>query len=363
MKNKQFISNGAFERKPVTHVSQTSARPAREWLKYAATFLLIFTLGIGNVWGAVTYQSYEDNVLDTSTEIGSSNVSSGTAGKISWTGNNCTWASTRLNIAANGYITFTASSGNNITKIVIYSASANYYGTWTSDPSGTVNVSGGTSTITGLNANSVRITTSTAFRATPGANTYIKVYYTAADDGCGVFHETFNSCNKDGGNDDTWSGISTTGTIAVDNAGWTFVQGNAASKCARFGTGSNKGSAETPAIAYTGSKNLILTFKAGAWNGGSEQTTLNLSATNATLDKSSVTMTKGEWDEFTVTLSSVSNNFKVKWEGKQASNSRFFLDEICIAEEEASGYTLVILDAVSIILLKPFITGFLHIFQ
>lgn len=303
--------------------------------------ILLIVLGVGNAWSSVTFQSYEDETLDESTTISSSNVSSGSAGEISWSGNSCSYSSSRLNISANGYITFTASEGNNITKIVIYSTSTGYYGTWTSNPSGTVNTSSGTTTITGLNANSVRITTSTAFRATSNSNTYIKIYYTEAFDGCDIFHETFNSCNKNGGNDDTWSGISTTGTIAVDNAGWTFVQGNAASKCARFGTGSNKGSAETPAIAYTGSKNLILTFKAGAWNGGSEQTTLNLSATNATLDKSSVTMTKGEWDEFTVTLSSVSNNFKVKWEGKQASNSRFFLDEICIAEEEASGYTLV----------------------
>ena len=128
---------------------------------------------------ATNYISYNGDKQDTSTSISSSNVSSGTAGKISWTGNSCTYSSSRVNIAANGSITFTASSGYNITKIVITSgSSASYYGTWTSSPSVTPSSSSGVTTFDGLNANSVTVTTSTAFRCTSASN--IKIYYEAA---------------------------------------------------------------------------------------------------------------------------------------------------------------------------------------
>ena len=101
-----------------------------------------------------------------STTISTTNVSSGTVGVISWTGTSCSYSSNRVNIAANGSITFTASSGNVITKIIIVSGSSDtYYGTWTSSPSVTpTSSSSGTTTFDGLSANSVTVTTSTAFR-------------------------------------------------------------------------------------------------------------------------------------------------------------------------------------------------------
>ena len=111
-----------------------------------------------------------------------------------------------------------------------------------------------------------------------------------------VYTETLASCKGTGGNDGTWSGSVASNTLTL--TGWTLSSGYVGKDCAKFGTGSKKGSAQTPASTLDG--DATLTFKAGAWNGGSEGTTLNISATGATLDQSSVTMKKGEWTEFTV---------------------------------------------------------------
>lgn len=145
--------------------------------KLLKTLVLLCALivGISNVW-ATSYISYNGDTQDTSTTISNSNVSSGSAGVISWTGQSCTYSNSRVNIAANGSITFTASEGYNITKIVIVSGStSSFYGTWTSNPSVSPKSSSGTTTFDGLSANSVTVTTSTVFRCTSASS--IKIYY------------------------------------------------------------------------------------------------------------------------------------------------------------------------------------------
>lgn len=140
--------------------------------------ILLFLAFSTSVWGT-SYISYEDEAQDASTTISSSNVSNGSAGRVSWTGASCTYSSSRVNIAANGSITFTVSSGYNITKIVITSGStAAYHGTWTSSPSVIPSTSGGVTTFDGLSSNSVTVTTSTDFRCTSAS--HIKIYYTAS---------------------------------------------------------------------------------------------------------------------------------------------------------------------------------------
>ena len=143
-----------------------------------------------------------------------------------------------------------------------------------------------------------------------------------------VFTETFDACNGTGGNDNKWSG-----SIASDDltlTGWTCANGAAANACAKFGTGSKKGSAETPAIALTGA--ATLTFKAAAWDGSSEGTTLNVSATGATLDMTSVTLKKAEWTEYTIAITGATGSVKIKFEAKNASSNRFFLDDVVISQ-------------------------------
>ena len=147
-------------------------------LRVTMLIALLVSFGSSGAW-ATAYISYLGNTQQASTTITSSNVSSGTVGVISWTGTSCTYSSSRVNIAANGSITFTASSGYNITKIVITSGStSSYYGTWTSSPSVTPSSSSGVTTFDGLSANSVTVTTSTAFRCTSASD--IKIYYQSA---------------------------------------------------------------------------------------------------------------------------------------------------------------------------------------
>lgn len=149
--------------------------------------------GVGSAW-ATAYKSFLNGVQQASTTISSSNVSNGTVGVISWTGTNCSYSLSRVNISAGGSITFTASTGYVITKIVIISgSSAAYYGTWTSSPSVTPTSSDGTTTLDGFNSKSVTVTTSTAFRCTSASS--ISIHYAAAPS----FEITANSNNNEWG--------------------------------------------------------------------------------------------------------------------------------------------------------------------
>lgn len=149
-----------------------------------------------------------------------------------------------------------------------------------------------------------------------------------------IFYESFNQCDGTGGNDDGWNGSvagASIDTSSTDNPGWTFIRGYKGDQCAKFGTSSDLGSAETPSIAMTG--DATLTFKAGAWNTGSESTTLKLSAIGGTLSQTSVTLTKGSFTQYTINITNVSSSVKIKFEGNKAKNSRFFLDEVTVVQE------------------------------
>lgn len=158
------------------------------------------------------------------------------------------------------------------------------------------------------------------------------LYAVYATEGAGasstLFSETFDGCTNTGGNDGSWSGSIANGTLSL--TGWTCVKGSAADACAKFGTTSALGSAQTPAIEVTGA--ATLTFRAGAWNGNSENTNLKLSATGATLDKSSVALVKGAFTEYTVAITEANGSVTIKFEGNSASNSRFFLDDVVLSQ-------------------------------
>ena len=133
--------------------------------------------------------------------------------------------------------------------------------------------------------------------------------------------------------------------FAADNEGWDVTKGflaGADGHSARFGTGSEKGIATTPEIVvkngsfdYSGA-DLKLTFKAAAWSGNSEKTELKVSASGASLSGDAlsggvVTTKKGEWTDYELTISGFTgSSFTLTFEGYQASNSRFFLDEVYV---------------------------------
>jgi len=153
-----------------------------------------------------------------------------------------------------------------------------------------------------------------------------------------LFNETFAGCNSTGGNDtDGWSGSIATGTLtdgeSTDNSGWTFANGSEANGCAKFGANSKKGSATTPAIGTAGT--LILSFRAAAWDGTDEGTTLNLSVSEGSIDKLSVTMTKGAFNTFTATITNATAETTITFEAQNASKNRFFLDDVKVTTEGA----------------------------
>ncbi len=175
-----------------------------------------------------------------------------------------------------------------------------------------------------------------------------------------VFYESFDTNESTGGNDGQWSGNIATGTLKFDNSGWGVTYANGANKCAKFGSGSYKGTATTPAITITNGAVYKLSFKAGAWNGGSEQTTLVMAGQRATLyqdancltEITSVSMTKGAWTTYEIYVKATDANtsIAINWQGKNKTNSRFFLDEVKLETTGGSQPTTV---AVPTITLSP----------
>lgn len=145
-----------------------------------------------------------------------------------------------------------------------------------------------------------------------------------------VFYESFDKNDGTGGNDGQWSGNIATNEIQYDVAGWTCENEKGANKCAKFGA-STKGKATTPALTGLGG-DAVLTFKAGAWNIEKEKTTLNISITNGTLDKTSVDLKKGEFTEYTINITGADATSKITFEAAVDKNNRFFLDEVKVKQ-------------------------------
>lgn len=196
----------------------------------------------------------------------------------------------------------------------------------------TVNESNVAFTTTENEAQAQRVGTIT-LSYTGATSKYVTVTQAAAPEEGLLFYESFDTNDGTGGNDDKWSGSIASKNLESDNEDWTFVKGNGANKCAKFGTGSAKGSATTPSISYNG--DATLTFKAAAWDSNSEGTTLNISATSGTLSQASVTLVKGAWTEYSIDITNVTNSTQITFEAVNASSNRFFLDEVKVVEAEA----------------------------
>ena len=147
----------------------------------------------------------------------------------------------------------------------------------------------------------------------------------------GDFYESFDQCNGTGGNDGSWSGSIASADFIPDNDGWTVASDKSygADQCAKFGVSpSNKkpvaGSATTPDITLNGT--ATLTFKAGAWEANGDGTTLTVAVEGGSIDKSSFTMVKGAFTDYTANVTgngSIQINFST-------SKGRFFLDEVLL---------------------------------
>lgn len=153
--------------------------------------------------------------------------------------------------------------------------------------------------------------------------------------GSTMLYESFNKCTGTGGNDDKFSGNIAGATASKDNydvVGWTSTSTiYEANKCVRLGKSGTAGNITSPSFTVNGS--AILTFKAARWDGSKDGTNLKLSVSNGTLSQSSVTMKKGEWTDYHVTITAT-GTVKVTF---TAESGRFFLDEVKVTDASTSG--------------------------
>lgn len=160
----------------------------------------------------------------------------------------------------------------------------------------------------------------------PAANVTVSATFREVSAGYSLpFYESFNTNDGTGGNDNQWSGNIASNNLSYDNEGWTVANGKGAKQCAKFGTTSAQGTAQTPVLLFEG--NATLTFKAAAWNGDDKN--LYLSTTSGELSVASVTMKNNEWSTFEVIIVGAKNP-RITFSGK--NRNRFFLDEVRVVE-------------------------------
>lgn len=154
--------------------------------------------------------------------------------------------------------------------------------------------------------------------------------------GSTMLYESFDKCTGTGGNDGKFSGNIAVATASKDNydvVGWTSTGTiYEADECVRLGKSGSAGNITSPSFSVKGSASL--TFKAAAWDGSKKDgTNLKLSVSNGTLSQSSVTMKKGEWTDYHVTITAT-GTVKVTF---TAESGRFFLDEVKVTDASTSG--------------------------
>ncbi|MCA4776584.1 T9SS type A sorting domain-containing protein [Empedobacter sp. 225-1] len=154
-----------------------------------------------------------------------------------------------------------------------------------------------------------------------------------------IFNETFDTYEGEGGNDGGWSGGLNQPAIAdgVDEAtGFEYLKAYQADGAVKIGTGKAQGFATTPKLAGLNG-NAKLTFRAGAWNSTSEQTTLLLEITGGgTLSVSEVELTKGAFNDFSVDIIGGTSETKITFKGFQPASARFMLDDVKVEESLAT---------------------------
>lgn len=150
-----------------------------------------------------------------------------------------------------------------------------------------------------------------------------------------VFSANFDDVTGTGGNDGSWSGT-IAATAATASNGFVYDSVYKGDRCLKVGTGSKAGSVTTPSLTQL-SGVATLSFRAGAWDGSSEKLVLNLSITGGgTLDKTSVTLTKGSFNTFTAGITGGTANTKLVFTSGATSNSRFFIDDIVVSAPSAA---------------------------
>ena len=146
-----------------------------------------------------------------------------------------------------------------------------------------------------------------------------------------VFHETFDKCTSTGGNDGKWAASSGGSEINsetlisknLDNV-WTGLKKiYPANKCVKVASGSGASTMTTPTINSTG--DFLVKIKAGACS-GKLNVQLTVKTTAGTLDKSSVSLTAGKFNEYSIELSGVTKAFTLTFTVPDSKQS--FIDDV-----------------------------------
>ena len=174
------------------------------------------------------------------------------------------------------------------------------------------------------------------------STSYYIINYKKALDASVIFYESFDENDGTGGNDGKWKDNIATNVLKSDNLDWTWIKGSGASKCAKFGLSSKKGVATTPSIDLSAG-DAVLAFKAGAWNGNNEKTSIIVSVDNGKLaynekvaSKQTIILKKGEFSDFSMTISGGTSSTKITFTAIDDQNNRFFLDEVMVSKVVAA---------------------------
>ncbi|MBQ7424131.1 MAG: chitobiase/beta-hexosaminidase C-terminal domain-containing protein [Prevotella sp.] len=145
-----------------------------------------------------------------------------------------------------------------------------------------------------------------------------------------ILNETFDTNNQTGGNDGTWSGISTTPTPSFDLTGWTYSSAYAGNKCVRTG---KSGNITSPALGVEG--DVTLTFKMAAWGNDTNNGYVDIlnggTFEDGTSTQKQITIKKSEWDSFELTLQDVTEDTKIKF-SDNGNSKRLFIDEVKVTQ-------------------------------
>lgn len=162
-----------------------------------------------------------------------------------------------------------------------------------------------------------------------GASATIHVYVLATDV---VLFESFDKMTGRGGNDGEWDFTSTNNAFSSDGCdldGWessAFVYN--ANGCLRIERAS---SATTPAIGVNG--DIELTFKAGAIRNTNAVVSISVEG-DGTADVSEVTTENGQFDTYTVKVTGVSEDTRIKFASNTTifDGAGFFIDEVTVRD-------------------------------
>ena len=152
-----------------------------------------------------------------------------------------------------------------------------------------------------------------------------------------LFSESFETIEGSGGNDGQWDGNIASAQL-TEHGNWVFSYAYKGDECIKLGKASGQGEATTPALDING--NATLTFAAGAWNGNSENLTINLQIVGeGSIKPSSVTLTKGQFNTYTANITDANADTKVQFIAANAATNRFFLDEVKVSGGSSDSYT------------------------